>query len=1667
MMNVKKIRRIAITWLLLVSLILPMLPSIDWSVFAAEFKQDDKAYHFVAGDVAVINKDLIDYIDEKIYSGFAKNPTFVIHNGVFSVTVIGDIEVSIVFGTKNNSGGYDGVTIDRTNEQVSGNTIGTATTGSTTLEQLYEAGKTLGWTYNNNNNQYYVPTAPFLITGGAKVTALFLGNTTIKAHLNRRYVTNDNGTYTFGINNNNNNLYCGYAGIQVDGKSSLSITNVTDGTLKVYGGHQYASGTQDPIIFNSTWRPNGQNEYSAPSGADPNACGGGAAIGGGASYNTQNSKPANYTQGTPGEIIINGGTIEAIGGHLSAAIGGGFNGGATTSKIEINGGTIKAIGGRFATAIGDGDSLNKQQSTAVNGYSQNASPSFIQSSQIVINGGTINAYGGAGAAAIGTTDEVSDASKGFGANAVSGMTITITGGRIEAQSGAANEANCAAIGSGNKTNMKDNSITIYSAAVVFARSYSNYAISNKGTESGNANENIPMVNIDPNGFMYLARFNDESSERVLTLYPIYRDTRNNLVMSKVSNNNSGDAHNILNGSTTTANGDFYAREIALEGETTVIRLYKVEWKNGQFEPVLNDNGDKQYLTVKDGDKFSYFYDKSQKLHTFAVPGTYKAVALTIGKGDYIFHIPKGNDTNYANDIYAHFSKALAGTTSAYTVENGTKDNQYCIHLTCKKDKNELILEESPHVKEDAIANAFTDVQLFYYEKGLPNQDPVWIDKLEDIYNQTVLGYTVYLPHGTTEFGMKLYYSAQDVQQLVVQYPGLTAKPESQYAQNSNNEVSYSKPGNSTAKDPLTENPIEGKDLYYQVIDFTIPVSETQNGEQVYDLWVNKIDTVGGAQAFLTYRIRVIVRAEYYINVESVSKEYDGTPVNPNILSIVEGMTSNFKDSHEYNTITLPDGSKQKVVYGNHVSSYKKNGEKVKLVFNTADGIPVTVEYLAVPNETETSISLITTFTYTVGETDVVKRSTVNINMDGTILFTLDASSNSVLMTSSTGNYLIETAKRDEWVEVKADGTLGNVYPSAVNNDCTRRVYWTIYVSHVDANGNKTKVPLLEFTAIEISVETDITNLPNKTNDGQTLYDSEGSALAGAKNDAATALQATGSNANLHEIRYSDSYYCAAEKAKKETFALTVTHAPAAKEGETQFSGSVYGLDDTLITGNIPTFSFSIVDDYLYMYYMFYYYAYKEPSGKTITFTQEQLDQIRYRYYRDVDGDGLIHTENGDYYIGEKGDAPKDAGDYLLVMEYPGEEYEAYTAVAFEIHKRSIEITGVENWLTYLSAEEIQKLQNASQTDHLKRYPLLSAMTDAEKEAFKSTGWKEMFGTVYFSNLVEGDVLELSDHVYAYYNEITISYNASKITLRYDAVYGEESVTDGNSGKTIISGYQKDWLGDKAGPDANGNYTNDNRNYELTGVTNFTSRDTQESLDFSYVHVAGMLAYETEGVIFRKEDDADSIWQKYWPSTSEEYLKWDYSGAKDELGNYITPDILENGIDFESPSNASHQKHVYLKTQNADRASKYSFDVEYGSMEFIYAKAVWNVGAGGEYEYIETDESRWVTNDGVTNKITVINRSDAEIEFSASVSVNSVVAYGVSIGYASTSSVENLSTLTSDYSGELASAATNDGSSSTSKTFYLIVDGEPPKANAKTMVGTISVIVGPKTNTLNN
>ena len=153
-------------------------------------------------------------IDEAFVA--ANGTEYIIENGVFSVTVIGEVDVSIIFNN---------VTIDRSTDATGTNVAG-----------IYTAGQTLynnGWTTRPTNNSYYVPTCPFLITGGASVTARFDGNCTFRAGYNGWYATNNNSLQLTGNN------HCGYAGIQVDSGASLTISSAEN--LNAYGAYQMAS----------------------------------------------------------------------------------------------------------------------------------------------------------------------------------------------------------------------------------------------------------------------------------------------------------------------------------------------------------------------------------------------------------------------------------------------------------------------------------------------------------------------------------------------------------------------------------------------------------------------------------------------------------------------------------------------------------------------------------------------------------------------------------------------------------------------------------------------------------------------------------------------------------------------------------------------------------------------------------------------------------------------------------------------------------------------------------------------------------------------------------------------------------------------------------------------------------------------------------------------------------------------------------------------------------------------------------------------------------------------------------------------------------------------------------------------------------------------------------
>lgn len=445
------------------------------------------------------------------YSG----DNIIIQNGVFSVTVSGATDVNIIF---------DGVTIDRryaTDALNGSRNIVNNVTGQT----LYGVSTALGWGGK-------APVCPLLITGNASVTAAFRGACTFYAGTNGCTVDSAN-TYKAVRTG------AGYAGIQVDAGSSLTIEYAED--LTVYGAHQLdtpdANGQVNGEDYSDVLRANTDiseaeyddpydSLYQVPEGASINVTSGGAGIGGGAAYNTTSSGTAGYTQGTPGTIVINSGNIEAFGGHQAAGIGGGVNGGATADKIVINGGNITAHGGRWSAGIGDGDSTPNDGRT-------NTSAVFGRGSLIEINGGTVTSYGGVGSPGIGCSDGLE------GVNIVSGMEIAVNGGSVSAFSGFPDGFKGtygshapAAIGAGAGSNMASNSIYVSSAASLSCAGFGNYAM----TENGVNASTVPVISVDSDGYLLLLRTGDyySSDERILTLYKpqrtVHPDTGQELII---------------------------------------------------------------------------------------------------------------------------------------------------------------------------------------------------------------------------------------------------------------------------------------------------------------------------------------------------------------------------------------------------------------------------------------------------------------------------------------------------------------------------------------------------------------------------------------------------------------------------------------------------------------------------------------------------------------------------------------------------------------------------------------------------------------------------------------------------------------------------------------------------------------------------------------------------------------------------------------------------------------------------------------------------------------------------------------------------------------------------------------------------------------------------------
>lgn len=743
------------------------------------------------------------YLDEA-YS----NKTVYIKQGVFSVTVNGAQNVNLIFGERTGDGSV-GVTIDRryandnSNNGLSGDPI----------DKLYEVSQKLGATGK-------AQTCPLLITGGSTVTATFHGKCRFYAGTNGCRVSNSN-VYTARATG------CGFAGIQVDSGSSLTIDGADD--LQVFGGHQfaipgddgYATINGDPVLYSDVLRANhsvgdhtdpfGDSQYEAPDNASAHTESGGAGIGGGASLATTTSGSQSFINGAPGTIIINGGTIEAYGGHQAAGIGGAVNSAASTGMIQINNGTVTAHGGRWAAGIGDGDSSDPTWYGT-----KRISNTFRDAETLIeINGGTVEAYGGVAASGIGTSDQISH-SKGHGTDFVRKLQVNLNGGTIRAFSGFPDNFSGsnfpasapAAIGAGVDTMMNKNSIYVSSNADLRSGGFGHYALSEDGQDA----QTVPTIAVDSDGYLLLLQTADYYSEDTRTLKVYKPQTVNKMV--------DLDGDNVLD---TEVEAYIYTTQSTSNSTPPKYYMVTTQDENGVESTILFGEDGKRKNNV---DNLTLYVDaNSTELTELRIefPYYFRSVALTLPHpeehgGLYALAVPtngvsSSNKPGNGQDIILTIDAREQGT------QNGT------ITFPSENNLNSRPVS-APLIDLDIDGDDSTD--------GL----------IGDSFYPTVYGYTVYAEPGTTEVDLYLAFGTKT---------GTT----------------YELVFNSGENPP----PFVGDGDIQEVRQTGIPLT----GEETV-LRVQKKDVDGEINPDpISYKITIIRKDDFSLQLTDPSKVYDGQP----------------------------------------------------------------------------------------------------------------------------------------------------------------------------------------------------------------------------------------------------------------------------------------------------------------------------------------------------------------------------------------------------------------------------------------------------------------------------------------------------------------------------------------------------------------------------------------------------------------------------------------------------------------------------------------------------------------------------------------------------------------------------------------------------------------------
>ncbi len=1492
-MNISRKLRV-LSLALVFAMLICMIPSFEFTVKAA-------THTFNSGPVVISPNIKDDQGNQKYQDG----DTIIIEQGVFSVTIDG-LDVNVIFGTY----GGTGVTIDRSDAGNNIPQIDDSTKGTATIAQLYQAGQYLGWTRTTGGTDYYVPTAPFLITGGANVNAVFYGECVFRAGTNGVYLTQ--GSTNLQADTTANTGYRGgYAGIQVDGDSSLTITNADN--LSAYGAYQNkTSGT-------SQYSYNGDPASQSLSGPSDTQLGGGAGIGGGVSYAPESVGKVAYTQGTPGDITILNGKVTAYGGHCAAGIGGGLNSAATTGAITLLGGNITAHGGCWAAGIGEGDSVKNATSEMFTGDNVY---------EIIIGGTekrdlTVTAYGGYCSSGIGTTDEITNNSQNR-----SRLAITIYSGTINATSGKG-KSSAAAIGAGEATDMRDNMIAIYSDAHVSAASFSQYAINNHGVNGAN----IPTVNLDPNSYMYLARFAENSSQRTFKLYPVKHNSKGHPILVNIS------AAAIMAGSEPT---QYYALD------TDEHTLYAVD-ENGEPTGEAVDTN---------GVQLSYWFDQTKVIKEYVVPAGYKAIALTLPHpaeygGAYVLEAPNARQGN--QPVYSVIKKYNSGVTS------GAIAYQSDYHLSADEAGK---LTETPNMYEDDVAKPLTDLHvgvegkdnaLVWYGKESHNECRVTTNLIT--FSPSTYVYTIYLEPGQRTFYLDFTYDPyNDNKELTVSSITLDIRDldvKSGDITIDTVDANDDKPTLIGMKEYGLQYGTGGHGYMFEVPE----------GQAKTDLWIRKNDVATvGTSPYVVYRIEVIVKEAHGIQLNDLTKTYDGTPVVPSYSHFAEE-TIGF----HYTVTDSFDSPAQ-----------GENGYKIETTISSNAASPTSLIENATHQFSGSSREWSNT-DWVYIETTITETLTFNVSMvrvEDVIRITTDISHECTTHTDRENNWgqnvgtpETTTHTHERIVVTEINYVTGRVKTTGESGALTGHLELKVDCGHVIADlnieGETIPVAYAYVSLIDNrtapAVEHPIWNVEVEIRGNQdSVKDQEerAKAIEDAEHEARDYFGlSTTPRANIFDKNYS---YPKERKTLDSLlrFNLFAGHDATAEKRIYTLTGG----------GNVMG--------------NFNYTAYMRDGSHVISL---DVDPVEYTFYEDVDHDHFVCDK--DRLLDGP---PTDAGNYIVVVEMSFPTYDLYGEAEFEIKKASLNVVGIENYVAY-----VEKAADATAlgSEHPKNI----------SEA----------GDVYYFGLIGDDTVEINPEVDFFYNDPTIGYSPTKITLQLE---GSDWLPVGEGSQNANGNYIIDALGD--------------------GVS-----------DYTQVLVPGEIAFKVTGAIFKKEDDGMSPWHKFWPTSDPKPL--DFTSGTDTR------------IDYHSPNNQTHKEVITLRTVNmGDDENRYSVDLIVGAMNFTYSKEVWDVN---QHKYVSVEESIWSGNDGSNNIIQIENHSNRDVYYTIKIDVDSFYGVGIDAALVETNSKPVGESETED-NGEIPFCE-KDTDQYNAKAYivkrYLYLSGVPQNpVSSGASTGTITITIAP-------